>query len=85
MKQRMQNPHEDGLLGGGLGPGLEAAAGDGVDDLPRCGAREGVAEVTAALAAGSEGEAAATAALASGSEGEAAAARRRRRGGCVGP
>jgi hypothetical protein len=40
-EERLQHPHEHGLLGAGLGPGLEAAAGDGVDDLPECGAREG--------------------------------------------
>lgn len=40
-EERLQHPHEHGLLGGGLGPGLEAAAGDGVDDLPERGTREG--------------------------------------------
>jgi hypothetical protein len=39
-EERLQHPHEHGLLGGGLGPGLEPAAGDGVDDLPERGARE---------------------------------------------
>lgn len=34
-EQRLQHPHEDVLLGGGLGAGLEAAVGDGVDDLPQ--------------------------------------------------
>lgn len=40
-EQRLQHPHQHGLLGGGLGPGLEPAAGDGVHDLPQRGAREG--------------------------------------------
>nr|CAB3498805.1 unnamed protein product [Digitaria exilis] len=28
-EERLQHPHEHGLLGGGLGPGFEAAAGNG--------------------------------------------------------
>ena len=52
MEQRLQHPHEDSLVDEGLGPSLEAAVGDGVDNIPQHGAREGVVDVTAALAVG---------------------------------
>uniref|UniRef100_A0A0A9DF46 Uncharacterized protein n=1 Tax=Arundo donax TaxID=35708 RepID=A0A0A9DF46_ARUDO len=40
-EERLEHPHEHGLLGGRLGAGLEPAVGDSVDDLPERGAREG--------------------------------------------
>lgn len=40
VEERLQHPHEHGLLGARVGDGLEPAAVDGVDDFPERGARE---------------------------------------------
>jgi hypothetical protein len=40
VEERLQHPHEHGLLGAGVSDGVEPASGDGVDDVPERGARE---------------------------------------------